>query len=129
MNSPAVRTTRLPLGATVSVAWSVSVISETVTLDETVTDASSINTKLLAAGTPLGLQLLAVDQFPPVAGPTHCLVRPSSLRIVPTACPSAIVTSWGLLRLTKNVSSDSLRVSPSTKTHTDPYRWPAWMVV
>ena len=52
----------------------------------------------------------------------------SSLRIVPWPCPSAIVALVGPLRLTKNVSSGSTAVSPTTGTLTVPLVWPAGMV-
>src|SRR5688500_10326704 len=98
-SSRAVRKTRLPLLASVSVAVPLRFNSLTVAEDGSDTDALLIVTKLSAAGTPLGLQLAAVDQLPPLAGPTQVLPRVSSLRMVPTPCPSAIVPSPGWLRL------------------------------
>src|SRR5262245_18612927 len=118
-NNPAVRNVRSPPAATFSTAPEASDNSLMLALEVRPTVALEIETRLSLPGTPAGLQYDAVDQFPPLAGPTQFLPRPeSSLRIVPTPCASARVPLRGWLKLTKKVSSDSLRVSPMICTAT-----------
>src|SRR5881396_925739 len=73
MKSVEVRSTRLPSDATASDAPPVNVRLATVASAERLTDLPVMVTRSLAAGTPLGLQLAAVDQSPPVVGPIHVL--------------------------------------------------------
>src|SRR5436190_23286919 len=68
-----------------------------------------------------------------VAGPFAWPVRDStrrqsSLRIVPVAVGTARVAPTGDERVTVNVSSGSMRVSPTTRTVTCPRLLPAGMV-
>jgi hypothetical protein len=65
---------RLPLAATFNVAPPLSVRLATVALAERLTALPEMVTRSLAVGTPPGLQLAAVDQFPPLAGPIQVLV-------------------------------------------------------
>src|SRR5262245_17723641 len=73
MASPDVRKTRVPFCEIVSAALPVSTRLATVALAGRFTDLPAMLTKSPDPGTPPGLQLLAVDQSPPV-GPTYVLL-------------------------------------------------------
>src|SRR3954468_13615586 len=110
------RNTRLPFATSASDAPLSNVKSSTVALAERLTELAEMSTGSLGTGTPLGLQLEAVDQLPPLTAPTKRFALVSSSMIVPTACASAMVALLAPVRLTKNVSFDSLVVSPFTST-------------
>src|SRR6476619_1824889 len=74
MASVEVRSRRSPFCPSVSWAPPVRVRLATVALAERFTDLPVTVTKSPAAGTPLGLQLEAVDQFPPDVGPHQVLL-------------------------------------------------------
>src|SRR5687767_10812452 len=84
IDSDDVRSMRLPFATSVSVAPLMRFRLVTVAPAERLTELPEINTSSSRVGTPAGLQLAAVDQLPPLAGPTHVFVGPSSSRISPT---------------------------------------------
>src|SRR5437764_14078606 len=74
MTSVDVRSTRLPFAGRVSDAPPLNFRLASVALAKRSVDLPVMVTRSLATGTPLGLQFAAVDQLPPVAGPTQILL-------------------------------------------------------
>ncbi len=71
---------------------------------------------------------VAVPPSVTVASPRLITTAPSSFRIVPVACPSAIVAFTAFDRFTRNVSSGSTVLSPLTATVIVPVVAPAGIV-
>jgi hypothetical protein len=79
----------------------------------------SPNSKFALVARPFGFAVpfkIASEDVIPVASPVTAVggMRPSSFRIVPTPCAFEIDAPVGWDRLTKNVSSGSVRLSPLT---------------